>query len=109
MTGKRPNGSLIGEYRSFAYRQEKIRQNPIAGGNVDLTLTGALNRELDIFPISGDNYSIFSNDEKAISIAEKYGLDVYGLTVEEEQVVIDLVSAKVNVILSNFISTGQGL
>jgi hypothetical protein len=80
--------------------------NSLAGGNVDLTLTGALNKGLDIFPLSGDNFNIFSKDEKARSIAEKYGLDVYGLTKEEEEIVVDLTINRVNVALINFIQTG---
>lgn len=106
LRGKKPDGSIIGEYRSFAYQQEKLRMNSLAGGNVDLTLTGALNKGLDIFPLSGDNFNIFSKDEKARSIAEKYGLDVYGLTKEEEEIVVDLTINRVNVALINFIQTG---
>lgn len=113
ITGKRPDGSLIGKgdlaYKSFAYQQEKLRQNPIAGGNVDLIATGSLKRDLDIFPLTGGNFTIFSKDEKAINIAAKYGLDVYGLTNEEEEIVISIVSGIVMFIINNFIQTGGSL
>lgn len=104
--GKRPDGSIIGVYKSFLYQQEKANQNPLAGGNVDLTLTGSLKGDLDIFPLTGGNFSIFSKDEKAINIAQKYGLDVYGLTREEEEVVISIVSSKVIFVINKFINTG---
>ena len=107
--GKRPDGSIIGEYGSFAYEQEKLRQNPLARRTVYLIDTGALREGLTIFPLAGGNFSIFSTDDKAISIAEKYGLDVYGLTIEEEKIVVNLALSRVNVRLSNFVMTGAGL
>jgi len=82
--GKRPDGSIIGEYKSFAYQQEKLLRNPLANGNVDLIDTGDLNRQLVVNHLSGSLFNIFSTDEKAVNIAEKYGLDVYGVTKEEE-------------------------
>lgn len=107
--GKKPDGSIIGEYASFAYQQEKIRQNPLAGGNVDLIRTGALVGDLDVFSISNDNFSIFSKDEKALNIADKYGIEVYGLTKEEEKIVINLVLSRINVRIIDFILTGKPL
>lgn len=111
--GKRPDGTLIGkddlEYKSFAYQQEKLRQNPLAGGNVDLILTGALSGDLTIFPLAGGNFSIFSSDEKAVNIAQKYGIDVYGLTKEEEIMVLGIAFTRINVSLINFVQTGAML
>lgn len=86
--GVRPSGDIIGTYESFFYMQEKLQRNPLAGGNVDLIDTGALNEELTIFHQTKSKFTIFSTDEKAGQIAAKYGLDVFGLTEEEEILVI---------------------
>lgn len=102
--GKRPSGSIIGEYRSFAYEQEKLRRNPLAGGNVDLIDTGSLNEKLNINDVGNSLFTIFSKDSKAILIAENYGLDVYGLTEDEEQMVLE--EAGVRIINSLFKSIG---
>ncbi|MGR3218462.1 MAG: hypothetical protein ACUZ8H_01410 [Candidatus Anammoxibacter sp.] len=106
LRGKRPSGQIIGEYKFFSYQRQKVAQNPLAGGTVDLILTGALRDGLTIFPSLGGNFNIFSTDEKAILIADTYGLDVYGLTPEEERAVIDLALARVNIRLSNFVMSG---
>ena len=86
--GLRPNGDIIGTYQSLFYQQEKTQRNPLAGGNVDLIDTGGLNKELTIFYNTGSLFTIFSTDEKALLIAQKYGLDVYGLTKDEQIMVI---------------------
>ncbi len=106
LRGKRPDGAIIGDYQSFAYQQQKLRQNPLAGGTVDLILTGALSGDLTIFPLAGGNFSIFSEDEKAINIAQKYGLDVYGLTKEEEEMVLNIAFVRINMDLINFVQQG---
>ena len=87
--GKRPDGSIIGEYRNFAYAMLKQQQNPLANGNVDLILDGGLNKNLVVNHLHGSLFNIFSTDNKAVSIAEKYGLDVYGLSADEEIEVIN--------------------
>lgn len=87
--GERPDGSIIGEYRSFAYEMEKRQRNPLAGGNVDLINTGALSKGLVVNHLTGSLFNIFSTDIKAVPIAEKYGLDNYGLSKEKEIMVID--------------------
>lgn len=83
--GLRPNGSIIGTYRSFSYQQEKIRRNPSASGNVDLIDTGDLRDGLVLNALGKSLFTIFSTDNKAVPIAQKYGLDVYGVTDKEEQ------------------------
>ena len=57
--GQSVDGGIIGTYFSDEYRQYKIELNPLAGGNVDLTLTGSLGEKLNIKKI-GKNYQIFS-------------------------------------------------
>lgn len=107
--GKRPDGTIIGEYRDPFYREQKLLQNPIAGGNVDLILTGALSFDLTVFPTSGGDFNIFSKDEKALSIADKYGLDVYGLSPDEELRVMNEALSRVNFKLINFVQLGISL
>jgi len=80
--GKSVDGGIIGTYFSDEYRQYKIELNPLAGGNVDLTLTGSLGEKLNIKKI-GKNYQIFSEDEKYEKIGKKYGFEEFGLTEEE--------------------------
>jgi hypothetical protein len=86
--GKRPSGQIIGNYASFSYQQEKSRRNPLAGGTVDLIDTGSLNRQLVVNHLRGSFFNVFSTDSKAVDIADKYGLDVFGLTDEEASEVI---------------------
>lgn len=105
--GLRPDGSIIGVYRSSDYRQQKLAQNPEAGGNVDLILTGALNRALTLNKILEATFTIFSNDSKAVMIAEKYGLDVYGLNAEEKEDFLDMVAVQALNDLTNEIYSGQ--
>lgn len=86
--GLRPDGSIIGRYRSFPYEMEKRQRNPQAQGNVDLVDTGALRDGLTVNYLRAGIFSIFSTDEKAVRIAQKYGLSVFGLTNEEEKDVL---------------------
>lgn len=102
-TGKRPSGDIIGTYSSFAYEQEKRLKNPIAGGKVDLIDEGDLERGLVVNAIAGSIFTIFSTDEKAIDIASKYGLDVYGLTLAETKEVLSLAVGRVYVKLFKFV------
>jgi hypothetical protein len=101
--GLRPSGDIIGNYRNFSYEMEKRSRNPLAGGTVDLIDTGALNRGLVVNSLADSVFNIFSTDEKAVDIASKYGLDVYGLTREEEQEVLLEASSRVYIELFNFV------
>lgn len=101
--GLRPNGQIIGVYRDAEYASFKMAINPSAGGNVDLTLTRSLRDKLNIFPMHNAIYEIFSLDEKAVDIAAKYGIDVYGLTKEEETRVLFEASSRVNKKLFDFV------
>ena len=68
--------------------------NPSADGYVDLILTGDLQKGLSLFPYSDIGFTIFSTDEKAMKIANKYGLDVYAITDEEEQYILEKAMAE---------------
>ena len=103
LLGKRPDGSIIGEYASFEYEQEKLIKNPSAGGNVDLIDTGSLESKLVVNHIRNSLFNIFSKDVKAVSIAEKYGLDVYGVTNKEEKEIMFIASKNVMTELFQFV------
>ena len=105
-SGKRPNGSIIGSYKSFSYKEYKIGKNPSASGNVDLIDTGSLNTGLVVNTLVGGNFTIFSTDEKAIMIASKYGLDVYGLTDSESVKVVLEASENTIKAINKFIYNG---
>jgi len=77
--GKSSNQSSIGEYRSSEYKAFKVGINPRAGGDVDLTLTGALGRGLIIKKSGGLKYEIISTDWKFGKISKKYGLEQFNL------------------------------
>jgi len=101
--GLRPNGEIIGEYSSFSYQQEKISSNPSAKGNVDLVDTGNLQDELVINHLTGSLFTIFSDDEKATLIAQKYGLDVFGLTDFEKAEVLSIAGGMIHKRLFDFV------
>ena len=107
--GKRPNGEIIGEYAWISYEMYKRSRNPLADGKVDLHDTGALSKGLTLFPRKEGVFSLFSTDKKAILIAEQYGLDVYALTEEEQEVVVSLVSAETNEALIEYIVNNKPL
>lgn len=97
LRGKRPDGKDIGSYKDFGYEMFKRQQNPLAGGKVDLTLDGGLNKGLVVNYLRGSISNIFSTDEKAVMIAKRYGLDVYGLSNKETELVLE--RAKDNVFI----------
>jgi hypothetical protein len=90
LTGTSVNGGLIknkqtgGGYASLKYKRLKILKNPIAGGNIDLTFTGALGDKIDITITQNGNYEIVSLDSKYNEIGNKYGFDEFGLTVKQK-------------------------
>lgn len=85
--GESSLGGIIGEYSNSPLGQEyksyKMSINPSAGGNVDLTLTGALGRGLTIKKINSTDYKLFSTDSKYEMLGDKYGFDEFGLSESE--------------------------
>lgn len=79
------NGGIIGEYASLSYSYFKQSRNPLAGGYVDLYLTGALQKELEIRQEAQGKYLIHSTDKKYFNLAEKYGKEQFGLTEEQQK------------------------
>ena len=74
--GERPNGSDIGYYRFRQYELFKRAKNPLAGGTVDLILTGAFTRGLFIDVRAKNRYLFDSTDEKSDDLFGKYGDDL---------------------------------
>lgn len=74
---------VIGEYKSVAYAMFKQRMNPLAGGSVDLFLTGDLQRFLTIEKRSKNIFKIYSKDDKYKTLADKYGKEQFGLTEDQ--------------------------
>lgn len=81
--GERPNGSIIGTYKSKSYELYKASLNPEAGGVVDLMLTGSFVDEMYVSKGRKVGHYIFkSNDEKSNALQKKYGKDIMGLNQE---------------------------
>lgn len=70
--GRRPDGSVIGEYRSEGYRLFKMELNPFAGGKVDLILTGKTKNNLEVIAYGNGTFGFRSTDEKWGKLMEKY-------------------------------------
>ncbi|WP_438423136.1 hypothetical protein [Aquimarina macrocephali] len=78
-SGLRPDGNIIGEYKSDAYKKEKIIQNPSAGGTVDLIRTKSFSKKLFVQNSKPSHFMFESTDEKSTMLFEKYGEDVRSL------------------------------
>lgn len=83
-------GGVIGVYRSRDYELFKASLNPLAGGAVDLMLTGKLSNGLAIRK-QGDMFQLYSIDDKYEKIGDKYGYEEYGLTKEQLDAFFDFV------------------
>jgi len=88
--GKDVNGGIIGKYRNRDYEAFKVSFNSRAGGNVDLTLTGALGNGLTIRKSGNKKYEIFSTDYKFERIAIKYGIEQFNLDAQQQEELFDM-------------------
>ena len=93
--GKDPNGGIIGTYRNKDYRAFKVVANSKANGLVDLTLTGALGNKLTVRKKGNKEFEIFSTDWKFEHISEKYGLEQFNLSAEQQQDLFNMLFVKV--------------
>jgi len=95
LLGKRPDGSLIGEYRSISYAYEKNQQNSRAGlFNVDLIDTGDLVNQITL-ALTGSGIEIISIDSKFNKIADKYGDDNFNITDAEQEQIEEMIFATI--------------
>lgn len=94
-TGKKPNGNVIGIYRSVDYALFKKQKSDAPFRVVDLTLTGSLGNKIqvELFNAQKGIFEIYSTDVKFQSIVEKYGLDNFNLTeIETEKIINEVTS-----------------
>ena len=102
LLGDRPDGSIIGVYRSSEYAMFKQSINPKAGGVVDLTLTESLGDNIQVIPKSKAMFQIISTDSKYSEIVEKYGDVNFNLSPEKLELLFEMVGNMIiNKILSN--------
>lgn len=87
--GQSVNGGIIGTYRWEDYRLFKQSLNPLAGGTVDLFLTGALAEGLTIKKVSSGVYQVYSTDSKYNQIGDKYGFEEFGVNPDEFKSLMD--------------------
>lgn len=80
--GQSPDGGLIGTYRSQDYEIFKSRLNPLAGGTVDLILTGKFANQLFVVSLGNSRFQFKSQDSKDPMLFEKYGQENRGLNKE---------------------------
>lgn len=74
--GQRPDGSIIGYYRNPEYQAMKQAANPMAGGTVDLILTGSTIGHLVVVPLGNGEFELYSTDYKWPALLKKYGGDL---------------------------------
>lgn len=73
------------KYSRVRYARAKNTVNPLPGyGTPDLKLTGDFYRDFYLKAEPERKFSLFSSDEKAPKLQEKYGEDIFGLTADNE-------------------------
>jgi hypothetical protein len=91
LRGDGVEGGVIGVYKSRDYELFKASLNPLAGGAVDLMLTGKLSQGLGLRK-QGNMFQIYSTDSKYKKIGDQYGYEEYGLTREQLEELYDYVT-----------------
>lgn len=82
-------------YQSAAYAAFKSSLNPLAGGAVDLILTGNFVDAMLIKKPIQNRYSFFSTDWKNDILARKYGKEIFGLNQDKfDQFQINILAPK---------------
>lgn len=77
--GFNSSGHRLQAYKSPKYAQKKNNMNPAPGyGNPDLKLTGAFYNSIRA-DLDNTGLVVSASDEKAPSLEEKYGNDIYTL------------------------------
>lgn len=90
LTGKTPNGDLIGMYRGEDYAEYKNALNSYAGfGNVDLTLSGAMSRNIIITNFNNGDYEVSSTVSYYQEIIDKYGDLNFNITDNQKNLLFD--------------------
>ena len=82
LDGLRPNGEIIGKYSK-------------GGGNVDLTDTTEMGKQIQIFETRNNVYAFGSAVEYYPYIVERYGLDNFNITPSQTQELFDFIMLEV--------------
>jgi len=92
LEGKDSNDNALTEYRSKSYAKFKEKLNPL--GVTDLKLTGKFH---DSFLLQAREFpiKITAKDKKTNELVAKYGKDIFGLTDESKELLIQRLKAKV--------------
>jgi len=80
--GELPDGGIIGVYRDTNYQIMKQRMNPVAGGDVDLILTGKFTNQLFVKSLNNSRFIFDSQDEKTSMLKARYTDKIMGLNPE---------------------------
>ena len=88
----------LGTYRNPEYKKQKMTMNPLAGGFVDLKLTGSFHR---LFYVELKNKSILvkSSDSKWEELQLKYGDNIFGLNTDNKKIYGKTVNKRLNEII----------
>lgn len=77
--GEDNQGNMIGKYKSDAYASMKERMNSLAGGTVDLKLSGSFYNAITLVSSSNSKYRVYSKDKKNKILTEWYGDKIFYL------------------------------
>lgn len=88
LEGKNSKGQSLGDYASDAYARLKRSMNPKAGGHIDLYFEGDWQNS---FFLEADHFPVLFNasDWKTNMLVTNYGEDVFGVTEQDLQKIID--------------------
>jgi len=73
------DGKTFARYRSKGYENLKRAKNPIAGGKVDLIVTGAFVDAMQLGKGNNGRYLFRNTDSKRNILKEIYGENIFGL------------------------------
>lgn len=73
------DGKTLMSYRSRNYEIFKSKLNPIAGGAVDLILTGKFVDAMYLLKPNNGRYLFGNTDSKKNILTQKYGANIFGL------------------------------
>lgn len=76
--GERPDGSRIGYYGSVSYAKQKQRQNPLAGGKVDLIKSGDFVYSAYLLKPVNKSWLFGFRDGKTSDLMRKYNTGMNG-------------------------------
>lgn len=102
--GELPNKDIIGVYKNPFYAKKKFSMNPLAGGTVDLILTGSFTNKL-FLETTNKGFIFDSSDNKTALLQQKYGTEIMGLNQDwfndrQKQVYKDILMKEIKRVLN---------